>query len=125
MKGVRRIFLIGGLAAAGYAAWSYYSRSKTSTPKERRAEGDPDALAAGGTSGRVGVDIAKLQELELTPYKPIVGYLTAIQVQRGEEESTLLFVRRRDLDALAEMAGEDKEAFVEHLREMGVLLSMN
>lgn len=124
MRAIRRIFLVGAFAGAAYAAWSYYSRSKTGISEERRAESDPEALAEAG-SGRVGVDIAKLQELELTPYKPIVGYLTAIQVQRGEEESTLLFVRKRDLDALADLAGEDKEAFVDHLREMGILLSMN
>lgn len=82
-------------------------------------------MAGQEADGRVGVDVQKLQELEMTPYKPLVGYLTAIQVQRGEDQSTLLFVRRRDLDALAELAGEDRNQFLDHLREMGILLSMN
>ena len=93
--------------------------------KERRAQPDPEALkAAADANGRVGLDLDRLKNLEQSAYKPLVEYLTYIQVQRGDAQS-LVFVRQRDIDSLAELTGESKDSFVEEFKQLGVLLSMN
>lgn len=120
----KKLLLTAAGAAVIGAVWALMQRRNRETPLERRAQPDPEALAASSPPDRAGLDMGKLQELEMTPYKPLVQYLTAIQVQRGENE-TLLFVRQRDLDALAALAGEEKEEFMENFRRLGVLLSMN
>jgi hypothetical protein len=95
--------------------------------RERRSEPDPEALKAavdGDTGERVGLDLDRLKNLEQSQYKPLVEYLTYIQVQRGDAQS-LVFVRQRDIDSLAELTGESKDSFVEEFKQLGVLLSMN
>lgn len=95
-------------------------------PMERRAESDPDALKAlvEGSVSRVGLDLERLKELKSANYKPLMEYLGYIQVQRGGNE-TLLFVRMRDLDEMAVLAGQSRDEFVRQFRKLGVLLSMN
>jgi hypothetical protein len=94
-------------------------------PRERRAEPDPEALAAAAQPApKVGLDLDRLKELPSAAYKPLTEYLTYIQVKRGETQS-LVFVRQRDLEALAAMTGESKESFVKEFKRLGVLLSMN
>jgi hypothetical protein len=93
--------------------------------QERRAEPDPEALAAAVRPPRpIGLDLDRLKELPSSAYKPLTEYLTYIQVKRGENQS-LVFVRQRDLEALAAMTGESKENFVKEFKRLGVLLSMN
>ena len=93
---------------------------------ERRARSDPEALQAlvEGTASRVGLDLARLKELKSVNYKPLMEYLGYIQVQRGGNE-TLLFVRRKDLDEMADLAGESRDDLVKQFKRLGVLLSMN
>ena len=91
---------------------------------ERRSEPDPEALGAVAQS-RIGVNLDRLKNLPSGQYRPLVEYLTYIQVQRGENEETLVFVRQRDLDALADLAGEPRDGMVEEFKQLGVLLSMN
>lgn len=93
---------------------------------ERRSQPDREALEAlaTGSGEKVGVDLERLKELESGGFEPLIEYLTYIQVKRGDQES-LVFVRRRDLDAMAALASTDKEQFVEEFQKLGVLLSMN
>ncbi|MCA1838795.1 MAG: hypothetical protein LC723_00480 [Actinobacteria bacterium] len=97
--------------------------------EERRSEPDPEALkaaAAAEAPNRVGLDLDRLKGLEQSAYKPLVEYLTYIQVQRGDGEGqSLVFVRQRDIESLAELTGGSKESFVEDFKQLGVLLSMN
>src|SRR6266571_7141853 len=76
-------------------------------PAERRARSDPEALKAlvDGSVSRVGLDLERLKELKTANYKPLMEYLGYIQVQRGGND-TLLFVRMKDLDEMADLAGE-------------------
>lgn len=99
---------------------------KESLP-ERRSEPDPAALSAmtSGSGDRIGLDLERLRQIEESQHKPVVQYLTAIQVKRGELGESLLFVRQRDLDALAELSGDSPEGFVEQFRELGIIMSMN
>lgn len=136
---MKRLFKIVAIfAATGAALWVVsrvlYARRRTKTEEvpdqpffERRSEPDPDSLAAmtSGNFDRIGLDVGRLKELESNNYKPLVQYLTAIQVKRGEMGETLLFVRQRDLDALAELSGDSPEGFKEQFRELGILMSMN
>jgi CRP-like cAMP-binding protein len=93
---------------------------------ERRSRSDPEALQAlvDGTASRVGLDLGRLKELKSVNYKPLMEYLGYIQVQRGGNE-TLLFVRMKDLDEMADLAGESREELVKQFKKLGVLLSMN
>lgn len=91
---------------------------------ERRSTPDPEALMKAVEPGRVGLDLERLRNLPSASYQPLVEYLTYIQTQRGEDRS-LVFVRERDIDSLAELTGESKEKFVEEFQQLGVLLSMN
>jgi hypothetical protein len=95
-------------------------------PVERRAQSDPQSLQAlvEGSSLRVGLDLERLKELKSANYKPLMEYLGYIQVQRGGDE-TLLFVRMKDLDEMAVLAGQSPEEFVKQFKRLGVLLSMN
>ena len=100
-------------------------RGQDAPVQERRAEPDPEALAAAPSPpSPVGFDLDRLRELPSSAYKPLTEYLTYIQVKRGENQS-LIFVRQRDLEALAAMTGESKENFVNEFKRLGVLLSMN
>lgn len=118
---------IGAVAAAVNAARSAKRRGAgTIQPVERRAEPDPGALEAmmnGGTR-RVGLDLEQIQQLNPDAYQPLVEYLTYIQVQRGDN-STLVFVRDRDIETIAEMLNQTKEEFMERFEKLGVMLSMN
>jgi len=93
---------------------------------ERRSRSDPEALQAlvDGTASRVGLDLGRLKELKSVNYKPLMEYLGYIQVQRGGNE-TLLFVRLKDLDEMADLAGESRDELVKQFKKLGVLLSMN
>ncbi|MEA2503957.1 MAG: hypothetical protein QOG36_1000 [Actinomycetota bacterium] len=95
-------------------------------PLERRARPDPEALRAlvDGSVLRVGLDLERLKELKSANFRPLMEYLGYIQVQRGGSE-TLLFVRLKDLDELADLAGQSREEFVKQFKKLGVLLSMN
>lgn len=91
---------------------------------DRRAEPDPEAFDAMASGRRVALDVEQLKRMNPEAYEPLVEYLTYIQVQRGENQS-LVFVRERDIDQLAEMANEPREKFMEKFEQLGVLLSMN
>jgi hypothetical protein len=95
-------------------------------PVERRSRSDPEALQAlvDGSASRVGLDLGRLKELKSVNYKPLMEYLGYIQVQRGEHE-TLLFVRMKDLDEMADLAGESRDELIKQFKKLGVLLSMN
>ena len=77
-----------------------------------------------GSVSRVGLDLERLKELKSANYKPLMEYLGYIQVQRGGNE-TLLFVRMKDLDEMAALAGQSREEFLKQFKKLGVLLSMN
>src|ERR1700704_4667358 len=87
-------------------------------PVERRSRSDPEALRAlmEGSASRVGLDLERLKELKTANYKPLMEYLGYIQVQRGGNE-TLLFVRMKDLDELADLAGQSREEFVKQFKK--------
>ena len=95
-------------------------------PVERRARSDPEALQAlvDGTTSRVGLDLGRLKQLKSVNYTPLMEYLGYIQVQRGGNE-TLLFVRMKDLDEMADLAGQSRDELVKQFKRLGVLLSMN
>ena len=95
-------------------------------PVERRSRSDPEALQAlvDGSASRVGLDLGRLKELKSVNYKPLMEYLGYIQVQRGGNE-TLLFVRMKDLDEMADLAGQSRDELVKQFKKLGVLLSMN
>jgi hypothetical protein len=95
-------------------------------PAERRSRSDPEALQAlvDGTASRVGLDLGRLKELKSVNYKPLMEYLGYIQVQRGGNE-TLLFVRMKDLDEMADLAGQSRDELLKQFKKLGVLLSMN
>lgn len=94
--------------------------------RERRAQPDPEALAAASlpSNQRAGLDLERLKALPSASYQPLTEYLSYIQVKRGESES-LVFVRQSDLDALAAMTGESRENFIKEFKRLGVLISMN
>ena len=94
--------------------------------RERRSRSDPEALKAlvDGSVSRIGLDLERLKELKSANYKPLMEYLGYIQVQRGGNE-TLLFVRMKDLDEMAALAGQSREEFLKQFKKLGVLLSMN
>lgn len=119
----------GGLVVIGLAAWWAISRLRGDSGvlrwMERRAQPDPEALEA--REKRVAgpsFDLDRLKELETVGHKPLVEYLTYIQVRRKEGDS-LLFVRNRDVDVLAALAGTTRQEFVEEYQKLGVLLSLN
>lgn len=134
---MKRVFKVALLfAGLGAGLWMVsrvlYARRRTQDAPdepffERRSEADPDSLKAmsSGNIDRIGLNVGRLKELESNNYKPLVQYLTAIQVKRGEMGETLLFVRQRDLEALAELSGDSPEGFKEQFRELGILMSMN
>lgn len=126
MKRLRRVLGMLGLVGAAIALIRMVGRSSRKQPVERRAEPDPEALEAlgNGEAGRVGLDLELLKRMKEATHEPLIEYLTYIQVQRGENQS-LVFVRQRDLDALATLAGESRESFVDQFQQLGVLLSMN
>lgn len=131
-RALKVMFALTGVATGLWVATRVLAaRRRTTEPEaplfERRADPDPDALKAmsNGNFDRIGLNVSKLKELETNTYKPLVQYLTAIQVKRGEQGETLLFVRQRDLDALAELSGDSPDGFVKNFRELGILMSMN
>lgn len=133
-KIIRLAFLFAGVAAGSWVAARllHARRGRQSAEAglpllERRADPDPESLAAksDGRFDRIGLDVDRLKDLESSSYKPLVQYLTAIQVKRGEVGETLLFVRQKDLDALAKLSGDSPQGFVKQFRELGILMSMN
>jgi len=122
-KGVRQ-----GLPTAGAPSVSPNGQNEQNGRPlvERRSRSDPEALQAlvDGSASRVGLDLGRLKELKSVNYKPLMEYLGYIQVQRGGNE-TLLFVRMKDLDEMAALAGQSREEFLKQFKKLGVLLSMN
>ena len=132
----------GALGAAGGIGWWMRARSRGRRSLaanraaasraaerrglERRSQPDREALRAlvDGASSRVGLDLERLRQLGEANYHPLVEYLEYIQLQRGETE-TLVFVRQRDIDKLAGLAGEAREDFVKRFSRLGIVLSMN
>jgi len=139
MRLARGLLVLGSIAALAYLLRRWFvsgigeddvfpAPSANPAPgldsEERRSEPDPEALAESvAPTDRIGFDLERLRH-RYPQYEPLVEHLSYIQVKRGESE-TLLFVRRRDLDALAALTGLSKDSFVEEFKEMGVLLSMN
>jgi len=134
----RLAWLLAGLGVVVGVAWVVRSRRGVFGPppgltglnghalRERRSRSDPEALKAlvDGSVSRVGLDLERLKELKSANYKPLMEYLGYIQVQRGGNE-TLLFVRMKDLDEMAALAGQSREEFLKQFKKLGVLLSMN
>ena len=134
----RLAWLLAGLGVVVGVAWVVRSRRGVFGPppgltglnghalRERRSRSDPEALKAlvDGSVSRVGLDLERLKELKSANYKPLMEYLGYIQVQRGGNE-TLLFVRMKDLDEMALLAGQSREEFLKQFKKLGVLLSMN
>jgi hypothetical protein len=67
----------------------------------------------------------KLRSLAAASYRPIVQYLTAIEMKRGGDPSSLLFIRKRDLEDMAGLLRDSPEELVQKFRQLGVLVSMN
>ena len=134
----RLAWLLAGLGIVLGVAWVVRSRRGGFGPppglagpdghalRERRSRSDPEALKAlvDGSVSRIGLDLERLKELKSANYKPLMEYLGYIQVQRGGDE-TLLFVRMKDLDEMAALAGQSREEFLKQFKKLGVLLSMN
>jgi len=118
--------IAGGISAIRSKVGSPVSGGVSNRPPDRRSEPDPQALEAlsSGEVERVALNVEQLKQMNPEAYEPLVEYLTYIQIQRGENQS-LVFVRQRDLDELAEMVGEPRDEFVEKFEQLGVLLSMN
>ncbi|HEY2668099.1 MAG TPA: hypothetical protein VGK51_14795 [Actinomycetota bacterium] len=125
LKSVRQRFPSAGPPSAGPPSVSPNGLNGHA-PVERRSRSDPEALQAmvDGSASRVGLDLGRLKELKSVNYKPLMEYLGYIQVQRGENE-TLLFVRMKDLDEMADLAGESRDELIKQFKKLGVLLSMN
>jgi len=68
------------------------------------------------------LDVERIRSRE--GMEPVVQYLTFIQSQRGDD-STLLFVRYEDIDAMAAIEGSDTGDFLERLDQLGVVVSNN
>lgn len=137
----KRLLKIGIFATAAYFVkrWFVSQRTEVTTvtevaagagaaerAPERRSNPDPEALESAnkGETGGFGFDIERLKSLEASTYKPVVEYLSYIQVQRGDDTS-IVFVRERDVESLAALTGESREKFVHEFQQLGVLLSMN
>lgn len=132
MGALKWVFRIGAVAGAAALVNKWLRTREEPTEEiftsaeltERRSEPDPEALQNAENGGRVGLDLDRLKGLPSAEYKPLVEYLTYIQTQRGEERS-LVFVRQRDIDSLADLTGESRENLLEEFKQLGVLLSMN
>ncbi len=85
-----------------------------------RREGDAGGR---GRQGSVGFDLNRLDGGE-NSLEPVVQYLTYIQSRRGED-SSLLFIRYDDIDAMAELDGEPSEDLLKRLDQLGVVVSAN
>lgn len=89
--------------------------------QESRRRGD---IRDRGKGGKFAIDVERLRtrrdELE-----PTVEYLTYIQTRRGDEDGSILFVRHEDVDAIAALEGEQPDDFVERLKQLGVVISIN
>lgn len=123
MKRGRRLLLFAGILTLIYMLASRGRRSLDEA-RERRALPDPEALGDAGLEDPIGVDLEKLSAQKSASYRPLKEYLTAIRVKRGSDES-LLFVRKRDVEALAALIGTSPEEFLENFRRMGVVVSLN
>lgn len=136
----KRLLKLGILASAAYFVKQWFDSRRAEDTfvteaapdaaieavPERRSNPDPEALesASKGEGGAFGFDIERLKGLQASTYKPVVEYLSYIQVQRGDDTS-IVFVRERDVESLAALTGESREKFVDEFQQLGVLLSMN
>ncbi|MFT5222919.1 MAG: hypothetical protein ACI867_001229 [Glaciecola sp.] len=84
---------------------------------------DSSASARGEVDLAVGLDLARLRTVS-EHLEPLVQYLTYIQSRRGQD-SSLLFVRYDDIDAMAELDGEPGPELLERLDQLGVVISAN
>lgn len=98
-----------------------HARQKADEVAATRREGDPEAR--GTREGAVGLDLARLQSVS-DRLEPVVQYLTYIQSRRGQD-SSLLFIRYDDIDAMAELDGEPSQELMERLDQLGVVISSN
>lgn len=76
-----------------------------------------------GSIPALGVDLPLLRKHG--EFVPVVEYLTAIQSMRGEDGSSLMFVRGDDIDAMAERNGSPVHDFIDRLDQLGVVVSNN
>ncbi len=83
------------------------------SPEDRESDARPS----------VGLDVARLQSMR-NSLEPVVQYLTYIQSRRGDD-SSLLFVRYDDIDAMAELDGEPSQELLDRLDQLGVVVSSN
>ncbi len=96
------------------------AREKADAVAAARRQGDPEER---GRTGSVGFDLGRLQA-NGQDLEPVVQYLTYIQSRRGDD-SSLLFIRYDDIDAMAELDGEPSEELLERLDQLGVVVSAN
>lgn len=75
-----------------------------------------------GRTEAIGLDLPRLEEHG--EFAPVVEYLTTIQSMRGDG-SSLMFIRRADLDELAERNGRPVPEFLDRLDQLGVVVSNN
>ena len=85
--------------------------------RERRS----GTIADRGRANLVGLDKVRADEAGL---QPVVQFLTFLQDRRGDP-SHLLFVREADIHDLARASGEDANAFLGRLDQLGVVVSAN
>ncbi len=96
------------------------AREKADAVAAARREGGEDER---GRTGSVGFDLSRLGGGE-NSLEPVVQYLTYIQSRRGQD-SSLLFIRYDDIDAMAELDGEPSEELLARLDQLGVVVSAN
>lgn len=87
--------------------------------REERRRGTPHDR---GRMPAYALDVERIRTRE--GMEPVVQYLTFIQSQRGDD-STLLFVRYEDIDAMAAIEGTETGDFLERLDQLGVVVSNN
>ena len=131
MKLIRSMILsaVAGATVVWLARNAPRTRAGTAaqdSPVERRADPDPDALVAASLTDRVGVDVSRMKDLAVPQLQPLVEYLTYIQVQRGGATESLVFVRSRDMEAMAGIAGApDGSSLMNEFQRLGVAVTMN
>lgn len=77
-----------------------------------------------GKGGKFAIDLERLSTRR-EEFEPTVEYLTYIQSRRGDDDGSILFVRHEDVDAIAALEGSQPDEFVERLKQLGVVISIN
>lgn len=99
--------------------------SAVETPVDHDADGDDGRRGTPDDRGRMpayALDVERIRSRD--GMEPVVQYLTFIQSQRGDD-SSLLFVRYEDIDAMAALEGTETGDFLERLDQLGVVVSNN